>query len=280
MKTLLLSSLVSALSLSALLADVTTPPKSEPTKAPADGNKDEAPKPELSENQKAFLNMPEEKRKDFAKHLGEASRLFQAKRIFETLDELNKAEKIFADAPEIYNLRGSCYVEFRAFDKAMDDFHKALALSPGNPSVEFNIAEVLFVTARTTGKWKEAHDAFVALNKKIPADNLVLGRLVEFKLLLCKVKLGLKDEVTILADKYDYLDDSPFHYFAKAAIAYEKGDLLKAEEWLAISGRIFQSPEILAPWQDTLVEFGYIKSFYGDEAPDASSSAPIVPDGN
>jgi hypothetical protein len=24
---------------------------------------------------------------------------------------------------------------------------------------------------------------------------------------------------------------------------------------------------VVAPWQDTLVEYGYIKSFYGDEAP-------------
>jgi predicted Zn-dependent protease len=279
MKTLFLSSFVSALSLTALLADDTKPAPAEAPKAPAEAA-EEAPKPELSANQKAFLNLPEENRKNFAKHLNEASRLFQAKRIFETLDELHKAEKIFADAPEIYNLRGSCYVEFRAFDKSIDEFNKALALSPGNPSVEFNIAEVLFVTARTNGKWKEAHDAFEVLSKKIPSDNLVLGRLVEFKLLLCKEKLGLKEEVAALADKYDYLDDSPYHYFAKAAVAYEKGDLLKAEEWLAMSGRIFQSPEILAPWQDTLVEFGYIKSFYGDDGGDAASVAPIIPDGN
>ena len=34
---------------------------------------------------------------------------------------------------------------------------------------------------------------------------------------------------------------------------------------LARAGRIFQSPEVLAPWQDTLVEYGYIKSFYGND---------------
>jgi hypothetical protein len=70
----------------------------------------------------------------------------------------------------------------------------------------------------------------------------------------------------ILAEKYDFLDDSPFHYYAKAALAYEAEDLLKAEEWLAVAARIFQDPNILAPWQDTLVEYGYIKSFYGDDA--------------
>jgi tetratricopeptide (TPR) repeat protein len=259
------SSVVFALALAPLLAqDAPAPsPATEPVK---EGG---APKQELNENQKAFLNLPEEQRKEFAKHLGEASRLFQAKRIFESLDELFKAEKIFQEAPEIYNLRGSCYVEFRDFDKAMEDFQKASVLSPKNPSVEFNIAEVLFVTK----KWQEAHDAFEKLLTVLPQNNVALGRLVEFKLLLCKEKLGKKNEVIVLAGKYDYLDESPFYYFAQAALAYEANDLLKAEEWLAMSGRIFQDPNVLAPWQDTLVEFGYIKSFYGDDAT-APAGAP------
>src|SRR5437763_1319121 len=80
--------------------------------APTTGQK------ELLPNQQAFLNLPEEKRKEFVKHLNEANRIFQQKRVIETLDELNKAAAIFKDSPEIYNLRGSCYVEMRAFDKA------------------------------------------------------------------------------------------------------------------------------------------------------------------
>ena len=84
-------------------------------------------------------------------------------------------------------------------------------------------------------------------------------------MLLCMKKLGMDAEAAALADKYDFLDDSPFHYFAQAALAYDKKDLIKAEEWLAIAGRIFQDPNVIAPWQDTLVEYGYIKSFYGDE---------------
>jgi tetratricopeptide (TPR) repeat protein len=119
-----------------------------------------------------------------------------------------------------------------------------------------------------TKQWQKAHDLFVKILKQIPPENIALGRLVEFKILLCKNKLGKKDEVTILAEKYDFLDDSPYYYYAKAALAYEAKDLVKAEEWLATAGRIFQDPNVLAPWQDTLIEYGYIKSFYGsDESP-------------
>lgn len=261
------TSLVFALVLVPLLAQDEPAPAPAP---PAEGEKAAGePQRELTSNQKAFLNLPEEQRKEFAKHLGEASRLFQTKRIFETLEEIHKAEKIFSEAPEIYNLRGSCYVEFRDFDKAMEDFRKANELAPGNPSVEFNIAEVLFVTK----KWQEAHDAFEALMNKLPPSNIALGRLIEFKLLLCKERLGKTNEVILLAGKYDYLDESPFYYFAQAALAYQANNLLKAEEWLAMAARIFRDPNVLAPWQDTLVEFGYIKSFYGDD----STAPALVP---
>jgi Flp pilus assembly protein TadD len=78
--------------------------------------------------------------------VGLGIRLFQQKRIFEALDALEKAGAIFEASPEVYNLRGSCYVEMRAFDKALREFGEASALSKDNPSIEFNIAEVLFVT--------------------------------------------------------------------------------------------------------------------------------------
>ena len=221
-----------------------------------------APAAALLPNQQAFLNLPEEKRKEFIKHLGEANRIFQQKRIFETLEELEKASAIFKDSPEIHNLRGSCYVEMRSFDKALAEFDKAASFSKNNPSIDFNIGEVYFVTKQ----WQKSLDVFEKVMKLLPPENLALGRLVEFKILLCKKQLGKQDEVTILAEKYDFLDDSPFYYYAKAALAYDEKNLIKAEEWLAMAGRIFRDPNVLAPWQDTLVEYGYIKSFYGEES--------------
>ncbi len=247
--------------------------------AAANVSKTEALANPLLPNQQAFLNLPEESRNEFIKHLTEANRLFQQKRVFETLDEIAKASKIFDDSPEIYNIRGSCYVEFRAFDKALKDFEKAQSYSKDNPSLEFNVAEIFFVTK----EWKKAAALYDKILKLLPPNNpqaIALGRLSEFKLMLCKIKLGLHDEAVILSEKYDFLDDSPYYYYAQAALAYEAQDLIKAEEWLAISSRVFPDPNILAPWQDTLVEYGYIKSFYGEEAGsvgDASDPAAASP---
>jgi tetratricopeptide (TPR) repeat protein len=231
-----------------------------PPAAPA-----EAKKEDLLPNQQAFLNLPEERRKEFIKHLEEANRVFQQKRIFETMEEVDKAAAIFKDSPELHNLRGSCYVEMRSFDKALAEFKKAAAFAKDNPSINFNIGEIYFVTK----EWQKANDVFEGVLEALNAskqENNPLMHLVEFKVLLCKKKLGLKDEVAKLAEKHGFLDDSPYYYFAQAALAYDDKNLVKAEEWLAMASRIFRDPNILAPWQDTLVEYGYIKSFYGEEA--------------
>jgi len=219
------------------------------------------PAVERTPAQEAFLNLPEEDRVKFAELINDAARLFQQKRIFETLEQIHEAKRIFDGSPEAMNLEASCYVEIRNFERAQEIYLKAEELAPDNPSIKFNIAEVYFVT----GNWQKSYDRFTALLPTIPAQNIPLGRLVEFKILLTMKRLGMEDDALILANKYDFLDDSPFYYYAQAAIAYESDDAIKAEEWLAICSRIFRDPQILAPWQDTLVEFGYIKSFYGDD---------------
>ncbi|MFT3991932.1 MAG: tetratricopeptide repeat protein [Luteolibacter sp.] len=215
--------------------------------------------------QVAFSNLPEEQRKQFLENLQEANRLFQQKRIFEAIAALDKADAIFPNSSEALNFRGSCFVEMRAFDKALENYEKARKISPGNLVIQFNIAEVYFVTKR----WKEAHDLFKDVLAALPMESVGLNRLVEFKILLCQKKLGMTAEATALAEKYDYMDDSPFYYFAQAAKAYDEKDEVKAEGYLASAARVFRNSEVLSPWQDTMIEYGYVKSFYGG---DVSSS--------
>lgn len=222
----------------------------------------------LSPSQREFSNLPEEKRKEFIRLYTEAQRFFTDLRVFETLDALYEAEKIFQKSVELYNLRGSCYVEMRIFDKAEIAFKQALEISPNNLSVKFNVAECMFVS----NKWQEAHDKFQELLRQMPPNTIEMSRLIEFKLFLCKKKLGLDNEALIMAEKYDYQDDSPYYYYTKAALAFDKKDSVEAERWMAKAARIFRDPKILSPWQDTMMEYGYIKGFFGnDEDPEGDS---------
>lgn len=219
--------------------------------------------PELNALQKEFTNLPEQQRKDFVAHLQEAGRLFNQKRVFETLEELHKANKIFGKSAETYNIQGSCYVEFRDFVKARKCFDEALKLGPDLAEVHFNIAEMEFVTRN----WQACIDKMKLTLTKLPANSTATIRLVEFKIMLCLIALNKNDEANAMAEKYDPIDDdSPFYYYAQASLCYRDKDLMKAEEWIQMANRVFQNPAIISPWQDTLIEFGYIESFYGGAA--------------
>lgn len=223
--------------------------------------KDENTKtPELNELQKEFTNLPEQKRIDFFKHLQEAGRLAEKKRIFETLEELYNANKIFEKSAHVHNMRGSCYVEFRDFTKARQAFDEALKLGPELIELHFNIAEMEFVTHN----WKPCLEKMEDTLKRLPDDSIATRRLVEFKIMLCHIALNQNDEANKMAEKYDPIDDdSPYYYYAQAALCYRDKDLIKAEQWIQIANRVFQNQAIISPWQDTLIEYGYIESFYG-----------------
>jgi tetratricopeptide (TPR) repeat protein len=220
-------------------------------------------KPKLLKWEEEFLNLPEDRRQKFGEHIMKARELFQQKRIFETVEELRNAESIFDESPDLENMYGACQVEFRAFDKAMERFERANALSPNNSNILFNIAEIHFVKK----EWKDAERYLERIFGMISGDKAQeqMSRLVEFKLMLCKIKLNDLATAQEIAGRHDHLDDSPFPYYAEAALAFQKGDDVEAEIALGRAGRIFQDPAMIAPWQDTLMEFGYIKSFYGGD---------------
>lgn len=208
----------------------------------------------LMPNQTEFLNLPQEARKQFGKHLVEAHRLARQKRTFEAMDELDKGALVFAYSPEIHNLRGSCYIEMRAFDKALVEFQKASSFATSSPSIEYNIAEIYFCTK----EWAKAIKMFEKILAEQPEGVGGLFRLLEYKMLLSHRKLGNAAEVKKLTDKYDYVDDSPFYYYAKASEAFEAKDAAKAEEWLRIAARIFRDATMIEVWNDAIREYGYL----------------------
>ena len=47
------------------------------------------------------------------------------------------------------------------------------------------------------------------------------------------------------------------------AISYHDGNDSEAERWRASARRVFRRAASLAPWEDTMIEVGFVKSFYG-----------------
>jgi tetratricopeptide (TPR) repeat protein len=228
-----------------------------------------APSREIHDWEKGFLNLPEERRVEFTNHMNKSRELFGQKRVFECIEELGKAKAIYPDSPDVETLQGACQVEFRAFEKALEHFNRANELQPNAQSILFNIAEVYFVTEQ----WESAEEALSGLAEQAKTEenaqaNNMLLRLIEFKLMLSKIKLGKMEEAQEMAELYDHLDDSPYSYYAEAAMAYEEGNELEAEMAMSRAARVFNNPAIISPWQDTMMEFGYMKSFFGGELPE------------
>lgn len=211
-----------------------------------------------------FMNLPIEKRKDFGTKLLKVQNLFNQKRIFDALEKIDELDAIFPNHPAAMNIKGACYVEMRSFDKATAIFEKILEIAPKNVNVQFNIAEVNFVT----GKWNTSHDRFEKLIPLLGTNNKPMKRICEFKLLLCKLKMNRIQEAKAISEKYDEWDDSPLYYYARAALLYHANNKPEADKMLRNAKFVWQNDAVLAPWQDTLIEFGYIRSFYGGDRVD------------
>jgi tetratricopeptide (TPR) repeat protein len=175
---------------------------------------------------------------------------------------MDQARKIFDRNSNVFNMLGACYLEFRNFPKAREFYQKALALSPNSIAILFNIAELEFVTRN----WQACLEKMTQLLPLIPEQGLQTRRLIELKIMLCHISLGNTEEVKARANRYDPLtDDSPYYYYAQACLRYMNNEVVKAEEYLQMANRVFANPAYITDWQDTLIEYGYIKSFYGGE---------------
>ena len=259
-----ITTLLLALAINIVLASPTL--AQEKKKGDKKGDKKEegqAPS-QLVQVRQSFLNLPEKQRQEYSQILVKVQNLFNQKRIFDALEMIDALDKIFPNHPAALNIKGACYVEIRAFEKANAIFNQVLKISPNNTNVQFNLAEVDFVTK----SWPSAHSRFTKLIPLLPAQNKAMIRLCEFKLLLCQLKTDRVKEAIALKDKYDVWDDSPFFYYSRAAILYNEDDKQAAEKMLRNVRFVWRNDSALAAWQDTLIEFGYIRSFYGGDADD------------
>lgn len=207
-----------------------------------------------------FENLPIERKKQFQKHLIEADRLFKQQRIFEVLDQAHAADLIVSDTPNILTLKGASHIELRDFKKAEIVFKKAIEITPTDYSSYFNLGEVYFVT----GQWEKSLEQFSQAQEILKnQDTSPAAQLIEFKLYICHKKLGNQDTVSSYENKYDFHVDSPIFYYINAVKEFEAGNSIIAHTELGRATRVFRNSNILSSWKDTLIEAGYIKSFYG-----------------
>ncbi len=256
----------------------------------------------MSEWARRFDNLTPEEKNDYIQHSKKARRFFEQKRIFESLESVGQAQAIYLDDPNMWNLKGSCYMEFRDFVQAAQCFKNTLQLNPNSNASNFNLGEIYYVTAQ----WEKCLELFTKLTKNfeqllekmekehseasametefidsitarsrkllaIEKRQKTIAQMIHvsrFKMFVSYRKLGNINSAEEISSLYTELDDSPFFYYAKAVKAFENNENQVASESLGQAKRIFKDETLIHSWQDSLVEAGYLVSFYGDNNED------------
>jgi len=103
-----------------------------------------------------------------------------------------------------------------------------------------------------------------------PSDHTYL--LAELKYYIAAKKLNQGDIAKTFEEKYDYTFDSPIYYYINAVKEKEAENDIEFQTWLSKSRSIFRQQGALDAWNDTMVEAGYIRSFYGGGDRDENGS--------
>ncbi len=258
------------------------------------------PEVQLTKNQAKAAKLNEEfsnlAKKDRIKYLqfrAEAHRLFSKKRTFEALVYIYDMRMIFKKDPAVLNLLGAINVEFRDFKLARSVFKEAISLSGEDPKLLFNMAELAFcdndwktclkemdyIIKTLRDDEKKNNEAAIAAGfepSKTTYTDSDFVRIMIFKQMLCHLALAQADQLSEVernahldeaiknAGRFDFMIDSPYHYYAQAALAYYREDKTEAAIWIKSAKKVFANNQgITTSWDDTLVEFGYIESHYG-----------------
>ncbi len=198
----------------------------------------------------------------------ESQQLQSQKKYTDALEKIHQAEALQPNHPIIANARGSIYTAMRDFDKAEEFFRKAKEQNPDNFEPKFNLTELAFVR----GKYAEAELSFRDLLKQHPKIRQEVRHLVQFKILVCQLKMDKVSEAEAMMKAFTFMDDTPAYYFAKAAFAFQKNQKADAQDWLTKAGTIFKLPDN-APYLDTLMEAHWVESIEVP-APDSKAAKP------
>jgi tetratricopeptide (TPR) repeat protein len=196
--------------------------------------------------------LPSPPNPELQKLLGEAQDLQGRHRYFDALAKLDEAERIAPKDANVFNIRGAIYLvpAVREFDKAEEQFKKALSIEAGALAPQFNLAELLFVKH----SFPEAEAAFLKLLNDFPKIQMQVRHLIVFKALAAQtLQSKIKEAEATQKTYFTFMDDTPAYYFAKACLAFANKKEDEAKEWMEKANTIFK-PQENAPYLDSLME--------------------------
>lgn len=153
-----------------------------------------------------------------------ANRTLNQGKLDEAEKQVDAAQKLYPDKPEVWNLRGAIFLKQRRLDDAAEQFSKALQLDPKFYGAKFNLAQVFLLQ----NKFDDAQTRFQELQTVDPKSELL-----QFKIVLCTVLKGQADQASTLIDTMTFPGETPAYYYARAAALLKRSQQKEARQYLA-----------------------------------------------
>lgn len=155
---------------------------------------------------------------------------FDTKNYDAALKKLQEADAKKPNDAFVQNLLGAAYTKKKDYGAAQVYFDKALQQQPDFFPAQFNIGELLFLQRR----YAEALEFFQKMQGKDPRNELL-----QFKVFLCHLQLGDKEEAAKDLKSIRYPGDTPAWYYGQAAWESKNGNNKRALEYLTGAKYIF-----------------------------------------
>lgn len=155
---------------------------------------------------------------------------FDSKKYDDALKKLTELNDRNPGDPFVLNLFGAAYTRKKDYAKAKKYFDQSLEKVPDFFPAKFNLGELMFLQRQ----YAEALEFFSKMLEKDPRNELL-----QFKVFLCLLQLGKKDEAQKALGRVKYPGDTPAWYYSQAAWESKQGNNKKAIEYLTGAKYIF-----------------------------------------
>ncbi len=211
---------------------------------------------------RVFSNLPETDRLEYSRLTKKSMRYLANNRIFDALVTAHQMHVIFKDDPNSYILLANIYLKIQKYDSARKNLKQAEKMLGITPDIAFAYATIEFNKNNWNASIKHNQN-FIKISSPYTKKSLL--EIADFKIFLAllsldsnntknkKLNIIHKKGINHLKQKYTFLDDSPFFYYAQAAIKIQANDSNGENEWRRKANKIFSNSSVqLAQWNNAL----------------------------
>ena len=185
--------------------------------------------------------------------LTEAMRRFQLRDFKGATDYADRADEVLPPTAWSLNVRGAIAIEQRDFDRGYKYCADALKLDENFFPAKFNICEIPFLE----GKYAEARGLwlkmFAATKQGDSSSELLI-----YRIFLTYLLENDFDHAKEWLEKIPFPSQTPAYQYAHAALARQKGDIAKWEEWIRSAAYIWPETK-RSDFVDVLFQLGWMK---------------------